>query len=68
LKLNPLCVTCSAEGRTTPAKVVDHRVPHRGDKDLFWNEGNWQPMCARCHNRKTAQNDGGFGRKPVEER
>ncbi|WP_186318376.1 HNH endonuclease, partial [Bacillus pumilus] len=22
---------------------------------------NWQPLCASCHNRKTAKEDGGFG-------
>jgi positive regulator of sigma E activity len=21
---------------------------------LFWNESNWQALCRRCHNRKTA--------------
>jgi 5-methylcytosine-specific restriction endonuclease McrA len=29
---------------------VDHIIPHRGDKRLFWHRANWQPLCAPCHN------------------
>ena len=50
LKDNPLCVRCDAAGRVQPATVVDHRVPHRGDRKLFWDRGNWQSLCAPCHN------------------
>ena len=46
---HPLCVMCQAEGRVEPATVVDHVVPHRGDERLFWDRGNWQSLCARCH-------------------
>ncbi|WP_112310348.1 HNH endonuclease signature motif containing protein [Pseudogemmobacter bohemicus] len=51
--------TCSCGAVAT---VVDHIVPHKGDKKLFWDRSNWQPLCASCHNRKTATEDGGFGR------
>jgi 5-methylcytosine-specific restriction protein A len=44
------------------AEVVDHIVPHRGDISLFWDSTNHQPLCKRCHGRKTATEDGGFGR------
>lgn len=44
------------------AGVVDHIKPHRGDQALFWDGANHQPLCERCHNRKTAEFDGGFGR------
>jgi 5-methylcytosine-specific restriction protein A len=40
-----------------------HRVPHRGDARLFWDQNNWQPMCTPHHNAKTAREDGGFGRR-----
>lgn len=33
-----------------PATTVDHIIPHRGDRALFWNRSNWQPLCTRCHN------------------
>lgn len=56
LQLHPLCVECMKRGTLTPATVVDHIMPHRGDQRLFWDESNWQSLCAPCHNKKT-----GFG-------
>ena len=32
-----------------------------GDGVRFWNESNWQALCWRCHNRKTATTDGRWG-------
>ncbi|WP_366923858.1 HNH endonuclease [Metallumcola ferriviriculae] len=57
LKVNPLCKYCEKEGKLTPATVVDHIQPHRGDKTLFWDENNWQPLCKKCHDRKTMTED-----------
>ena len=62
LMSHPLCRTCEQDGRLSEATVVDHIVPHRGDKDLFWDSSNWQPMCKHCHDVKTATEDGGFGK------
>lgn len=45
LQRNPHCAFCGA-----PATVVDHIVPHRGDKVRFWDKSKWQPLCAPCHN------------------
>ncbi|GEO27037.1 hypothetical protein AAC03nite_28220 [Alicyclobacillus acidoterrestris] len=59
LKKHPLCVECEREGRLTPATVVDHIVPHKGDKALFWDSANWQPMCKPHHDAKTAREDMG---------
>ena len=59
LTIHPLCAECERVGRLTAATVVDHIVPHKGDPNLFWNESNWQALCRRCHNRKTAATDGG---------
>jgi 5-methylcytosine-specific restriction protein A len=43
-------------GRPTPATVVDHIEPHRGDMEKFWDlEGNCQALCFRCHQSKTAR-------------
>lgn len=44
LKAHPTCVMCGK-----PASVVDHIIAHRGDKKLFWNRANWQPLCTSCH-------------------
>lgn len=46
LRLNPVCRRCPA-----PATVVDHIQPHKGNKALFWNRANWQPLCKPCHDR-----------------
>lgn len=53
LDQNPLCAECQRNGHITPATVVDHIVPHRGNKDLFWNRRNWQALCKTCHDLKT---------------
>lgn len=58
---HPLCVGCESRGRIVPATVVDHIKPHKGDMILFWDESNHQAMCKRCHDKKTASKDGGFG-------
>jgi 5-methylcytosine-specific restriction protein A len=62
LQQHPLCAHCDARGETVPATVVDHKQPHKGNAELFWNAENHQPLCERCHNVKTATKDGGFGR------
>ena len=50
LAMHPHCRECSKNGLTRLASVVDHIIPHRGDKRLFWHRANWQPLCAPCHN------------------
>lgn len=49
LRLHPLCRMCEEAGHVTVATVVDHKVPHRGDQALFWDESNWQPLCKPHH-------------------
>lgn len=61
LQKHPLCVVCQKNRVLREATCVDHKIPHRGDMTLFWDEGNWQALCAKCHNVKTAKTDGGFG-------
>lgn len=59
LAKNPLCVRCYATQLIEAATVVDHIIPHKGDKKLFWSRSNWQSLCKPCHDRKTATEDGG---------
>ena len=40
---------CDRLGKDTPSDTVDHIKPHNGDIGLFWNEDNWQALCASCH-------------------
>ncbi|MGY4876495.1 HNH endonuclease [Vreelandella aquamarina] len=49
LREHPLCVFCQRRGKVTPASVVDHIVPHKGDLKLFWRRSNWQSLCKPCH-------------------
>lgn len=55
---NALCRMCEQQGLIVPATVVDHIIPHKGDRKRFWDRKNWQPLCKPCHN----------GRKQSEER
>lgn len=54
---HPMCVMCQAQGKTTAASVVDHRIPHKGNTRLFWDRKNWQPLCKPCHDRHKARQE-----------
>ena len=63
LRAHPMCQcpNCKeGELRLMAAEVVDHIIPHRGDMTLFWDPANWQAMSKKCHDTKTAKQDGGF--------
>lgn len=60
---NPFCVRCLEAGTHSKSEVVDHIKPHKGNQQLFWDKSNWQPLCKRCHDKKTVLEDGGFGRR-----
>lgn len=62
LREHPLCVECLKEDKVTAATVVDHIIPHKGNKELFWDPKNHQSLCEHHHDLKTATEDGGFGR------
>ena len=52
LRRQPLCECCLAQGRHTPARVVDHIRPvNLGGAPLDLE--NLQSLCAVCHNRKS---------------
>jgi 5-methylcytosine-specific restriction protein A len=56
---------CAAQGFLNQQRLhLDHIVPRQGPDDpRFWDPLNWQVLCGpRCHARKTATKDGGFGR------
>lgn len=33
----------------TSRLIADHRTPHCGDVDLFWDEANVWTLCPSCH-------------------
>ncbi len=53
------CEQCKANGLVVEATVVDHVIPHKGDRELFWDRSNWQAMAKPCHDRKTMK-EGSF--------
>lgn len=61
LRENPLCTMCLVQTPAHAATEVDHRIPHCGDRKLFWDETNWQGGCKPAHSAKTARENGGFG-------
>jgi len=50
LEAHPVCVGCRGIGLVVPATVVDHIIPHKGDRRLFWDSNNWQGLCTWHHN------------------
>jgi len=58
LNHNRLCRICEGRGELTLARVVDHIRPHRGDRRLFWDASNWQPLCKPCHDNVKRREEG----------
>ena len=52
---NYLCQKCLAQGRMTPANIVDHRIRFHGTDDpRRLDLDNLESMCKSCHSTKTA--------------
>lgn len=49
---NALCALRLDGGCAIRAECVDHIVPHKGDRVLFWDKGNHQPACLHCNSVK----------------
>ena len=48
LRKQPLCERHLKRGEIVAAKVANHKLPHRGDWDLFIN-GELESACKPCH-------------------
>ena len=55
VRREPLCRSCSAEGRTMAADEVDHIIPLSEDssEENAFGEDRVQPICRKCHREKT---------------
>ena len=51
LKIEPLCRMCAVKGIHTPANVVDHVEPFKGDWNAFWLSP-LQSLCKDCHDSR----------------
>jgi 5-methylcytosine-specific restriction protein A len=58
LAREPMCEMCRANGRTTPADVVDHVREHHGDINEFLT-GPLRSLCRPCHERRHGRGPGG---------
>lgn len=75
LSQEPLCRYCAAAGRTTAAEVVDHIRPHKGDRKLFYDCRNLQPLCRNHHDsakqfeeKRGYSNEIGLDGNPIDPR
>lgn len=64
---HPACVyhqmaAWGGKPRIVAAQCVDHLVPHRGDREVFWNRRDWVSACHDCHNgpKQALEREGGF--------
>lgn len=62
---NVLCVMCQEMGRVKLATVVDHKIPHKGDEVLMWDQSNWQPLCKTHHNSDKQREEKSGRRAPT---
>lgn len=49
LSMQPLCRMCLITEDITPATVIDHVKPHKGDLKLFYDANNLQSLCKPHH-------------------
>ena len=62
LRSEPLCRYCGQIGDITPATVVDHIKPHKGQRVLAFDQDNLQSLCKPCHDKWAQAKDNG---KPI---
>lgn len=53
LEDNPYCQYCLRDNVHRAATEMDHIIPAWQRPDLFWEESNWQGLCAPCHKVKS---------------
>lgn len=60
LGTEPICRLCKQADKITPAAVVDHITPHKGNVDLFFDDTNLQSLCKPCHDgtKQAAEHNG----------
>lgn len=62
LSRHPMCQCPHCKEKGDVATVVDHKVPHKGNRKLFWDKTNLQSMSKSHHDSmKQSAEKGGFG-------
>jgi 5-methylcytosine-specific restriction protein A len=54
LEEHPYCKMCEEDGHTRVATIADHVIPHKGDRQLFF-EGELQSLCKQHHDSSKQQ-------------
>jgi 5-methylcytosine-specific restriction protein A len=57
LARDPICMWAEDGGCIKPSTIVDHKIPHRGDRALWADLTNLQGLCHHHHAIKTARED-----------
>jgi 5-methylcytosine-specific restriction protein A len=65
LERDPLCWMCKRDGRVTLATIANHKIPHRGDPELFWH-GELDSLCKPHHDGEQQSVEKGGGGKPIK--
>lgn len=55
----PLCRRCLTNGKIALAVLVDHIIPidDNSSDELKFGEENLQPLCQKCHRKKTIEDN-----------
>ena len=57
------CEPCKRLGKSRPATVANHKIPHRGDRELFFR-GELESACKQCHDQAIQREElEGFSRE-----
>ena len=48
---------CKSAGHMVEATIADHKTPHKGVAELFWNPRNLQSLCATHHSSSKARQE-----------
>lgn len=59
------CQMCGKVEADTSELVGDHKVPHRGDRALFFDLSNVWCLCAHCHNSTKQREERAAGKGGV---
>lgn len=60
------CQICGRIDGNTSRLIGDHKVPHRGDRSLFFDEENVWTLCKPCHDSEKQKRERAEGRGRVK--
>ena len=58
------CAMCKRIEHKTSQLVADHKTPHKGNLESFWDEANLHCLCKLCHDSDKKRIEAGGKAKP----